>query len=54
MRKGHNRLIDSLIIVKTIVRLITHMGRREEVATGDSEETQRLTLKLIQLTIKLT
>jgi len=44
-------MTDSLITVKMIVRLIIHMGRREEVATGDSEGT--LTLRQTQLPMKL-
>jgi hypothetical protein len=45
-------MTDSLIIVKMIVRLIIHMGLREEVETEDSEGTLRITHRLTLLQMK--
>ena len=54
MGKVLNRMIDSLITVKMIVRQIIHMDRREEVETADNEEIQPSTLQLILLQMMLT
>ena len=45
-------MTDSLIIVKMIVRLIIHMGLREEVATENREGTLPLTHQLTLLPMK--
>jgi hypothetical protein len=45
-------MTDSLIIVKMIVRLIIHMGLREEEETEDSEGTLPLTHRLPLLPMK--
>jgi hypothetical protein len=47
-------MTDSLIIAKMIVKLIIHMGQREEVGIGDSRMTQLLTHKLTLLPMKQT
>lgn len=45
-------MTDSLIIAKMIVKLIIHMGQREEVGIGDSGMTQLLAHKLTLLPMK--